>query len=401
MKKLNPGRLKLISDKVPESIQLRGGYGYGWCYLLFSVMIYISFSCQEKKTGQDGQGISYSIDTVMIDSKDRLLEVSGYMKVSDLDDDERSFFLYNHHDHSIDEINLDQKEFVKTYPLDAEGPNGVGEFIFGLQVLNDSLMFAKSVPFSTIFNKNGHVVQKVNWLSAKDSLGEPFGDVPPRSELIVDIKDWRVMGTNLDFMKETAFLGVFSVEEKLVKNIDVDTENSFSNYFLKFDYNFRPPWVFLWADENYAYLSHEYSNEIFLFHPGGELVKIIQYQPKLTPSRAKVPEVLTSTREQVRRESRKLLEQVRFEAPVWDKVNRRYFRLSAQRIFGDGSGYDETAELTRTRVFLSVLDAEFNLVSEVELEEVPNEFYKYFAKDGKLWVCQNFSDELGFLVFSF
>jgi hypothetical protein len=25
-------------------------------------------------------------------------------------------------------------------------------------------------------------------------------------------------------------------------------------------------------------------------------------------------------------------------------------------------------------------------------------FGKYFAKDGKLWVFQNFSDELGFIV---
>lgn len=93
------------------------------------------------------------------------------------------------------------------------------------------------------------------------------------------------------------------------------------------------------------------------------------------------------------------MEQVHFEAPVWDQKNRRYFRLSAQRIFGDGSGADENAKLSRTRVFLSVLDDEFKLVSEVELEEVPSEFYNYFAKDGKLWGCQNFSDELGFLVF--
>ena len=34
----------------------------------------------------------------------------------------------------------------------------------------------------------------------------------------------------------------------------------------------------------------------------------------------------------------------------------------------------------------------------MQIDELNNERVKYFAKDGKLWVCQNFSDELGFVV---
>jgi hypothetical protein len=49
-------------------------------------------------------------------------------------------------------------------------------------------------------------------------------------------------------------------------------------------------------------------------------------------------------------------------------------------------------------VFVSVFDHEFNLVSELEIPELKNEGMKYFAKDGKLWISQNFSDELGFIV---
>lgn len=392
---------KLVSDNALWKLPSLASSGHlRWDYLFFFLIACVSISCKKGNINEDSQITGYVVDTVLINSKERILDVGGYMQASDLDDDGRSFFLYNHYDHSVDEINLDRKEFVKTYPLDAEGPNGVGQGVVGLQCLKDNLLFLKSVPFSTVIDRNGRVVQMINWLTAKDSVGDPFGEQPPISEVVVDTKNWRVMGTNIDFLNTTAFLGVLSVEEKLVKNIEVDAENSFSNYFLQFDNSFRPPWVFLWADENYVYLSHEYSNEIFLFHPRGELVKIIQYQPKLTPSRAKVPEVLTSTREQVRRESRKLMEQVRFEAPVWDKVKRRYFRLSTKRIFEDGPE-DEILPIKRTHVFVSVFDAEFNLVSEIELKELFDENYKYFAKDGKLWVCQNISDELGFLVFNF
>ena len=377
---------------------------YGRCTIGFSMIpliIFMSFSCQETKIEEDSAILAYSVDTVIINAKDRLLDVSGYMKVSDLDGDRRSFFLYNQHDLSIDEINLDTKKFVKTYPLDAEGPNGVGHFIAGLQYLNDSLLFAKSVPFSTVIDRNGRVVRKINWLTAKDSAGNPFGAAPPRSELVINVKDWRVVGTNLNFFKETAFLGIYSVPDNRVKNIDVDPEKSFTDYFLKFDNNFRDPWVFLNADGNYIYVSHEYSNEIILFDPEGELEKVVHYEPKMTPRRAKLPEKSAGTREQVSEESRKLLEQVRFEAPVWDSVNNRYFRLSAKRIFGDGSGSGDNSGFPKTRVFLSLFDAEFTLVSEMEIEELYDEHFKYFAKDGKLWVCQNFSDELGFLVFDF
>jgi hypothetical protein len=387
----------MVRCKLPQPGSTRH---LGWFCLLFVLFGWTSVSCQKGNKEQETQTMDYLVDTILIDSRDRILDVAGYMDRSDLDDDGRTFFLYNQHDHSIDEINLDTKKFVKAFPLEVEGPNGVGQGVVGLQCLKDNLLFLKSVPFSTVIDRNGRVVQMINWLTAKDSLRDLFGQQPPISEVVVDTKNWRVMGTKIDFLNTAAFLGVLSVEEKLVKNIEVDAENSFSKYFLQFPYNFRPPWLFLRADENYAYLSHEYSNEIFLFHPGGELVKIIQYQPKLTPARAKAPEVLTSTREQVRYESRRLLEQVRFEPLVWDKVKDRYFRLSAQRIFEDGPE-DEILPIRRTHVFLSVFDADFNFISEVELKELFAEQYRYFAKDGKLWVCQNFSDELGFLVFDF
>tara|TARA_R110002020_G_scaffold26466_1_gene85710 strand:- start:513 stop:1715 length:1203 start_codon:yes stop_codon:yes gene_type:complete len=371
-----------------------------WNCCLLSFITWLS-ACQNGDKNYYTQNTGYTLDTIHINPKKRILDVSGYMNVSSLDDHGTSFFLYNRHDHSIDEINLDRKEFIKNYPLDAEGPNGVGESIFGLQFLEDSLLFLKSVPFSSVIDRNGHMVQKINWLTVKDSNGVQLEIPPPRMEVVVKTKDWLVMGTNLDFWKKTAFLGVFSVQDNRVKNIDIDPELSFPNYFLNVDNNFRDPWVFLHSDNNYIYVSHEYSNEIILLDPEGKIVKVVHYEPALTPSKADLPQILTGTREQIRDEEQNLLGQIRFEAPVWDNAKKRYYRLSAKRMFKDGSESDINSQLSETRVFLSVFDAEFNLVNEMEIEELYDEHFKYFAKDGKLWVCQNFSDELGFLVFDF
>jgi len=74
-------------------------------------------------------------------------------------------------------------------------------------------------------------------------------------------------------------------------------------------------------------------------------------------------------------------------------------RLSAIRIFEDRKSDDSMLpEIKQVKVYLSVFDAEFNLISESPIAELNTEFVKYFAKDGKLWVYQNFSDELGFIV---
>lgn len=110
-----------------------GGY-VRWNSTLFWIVAWLSFSCQKGNVEQHARITAYEVDTVLIDSKGRILDLAAYMQASDVSSDGSSFFLYNHHDLSIDEINLDRKEFVKSYPLEAEGSNGVGQFIFGLQM---------------------------------------------------------------------------------------------------------------------------------------------------------------------------------------------------------------------------------------------------------------------------
>ena len=71
---------------------------WNWRYLWFYAIIYVSFSCQENKTKQDSQVNRYSVDTVLIDSKNRILDLRGNLRNLTLDDSRKSFFLLNHFD---------------------------------------------------------------------------------------------------------------------------------------------------------------------------------------------------------------------------------------------------------------------------------------------------------------
>lgn len=197
-------------------------------------------------------------------------------------------------------------------------------------------------------------------------------------------------------------MDVLSVSDNSIKRVDIDTENSFQDFFFRFeDGSFLNPAVHLSSGKDNIIVSHEFSNEIMVFNDEGELVKIVHYEPKLTPKRANVPEgPEAKSTEQIKKDYQQMLEQVKFESLVWDSVNDRYFRLSSKRIFTDTyqNEWSLVPETKQTIIFLSVFDGDFNLVSEIEIKELTDNRFKYFAKDGRLWVSQNFSDEMGFIV---
>lgn len=192
-------------------------------YVLIAVFCYLSFSCQEKRSSGESESITYSIDSLIIDSKGRLLDLNGGMVNSDLDDQKTTFYLFNNFDQSIDEIDLEKREFIRSYPLEAEGANGVGKYIFGIQCLDDSLFFVKSNILSTVIDRNGQVVSRIGWDEAKDSSGVQFIPLPRYLELVAGKDNLKVFGVHFDFQKVEAFLDVLSVSDNTAKRFDIDS----------------------------------------------------------------------------------------------------------------------------------------------------------------------------------
>jgi hypothetical protein len=398
---------KLISTKIKYLLGMLFLQTYSFqsisklLFICLSIPVLFS-SCGKSDKGNDEQIGGYSIDTVLIDSKGHLLNMNGLM-ASDLDQGDSMFYMFNMFDHSIIEFNLNSKEYVKNFYFEKEGPNGVGEYVFGVQFLNDSLFFLKSNSLSSIVKRDGLVLGQLEWEGAKFLAGDSIEFLPRYYEYVVNEKEPIYFALSLDFKKQKAFLDVMNSSRKTIIRHDVDPKKSFHDFFFRFDdqVNFINPAVFFQTSKNYISISHEFSNEVILFNRKGDFVKTVEYEPKLTPKRAKKSIGSTyQTQDEIRVEFQNILEQVKYEYPVYDKLNDRYFRISKKRIFTDvyEHEYSLVPVTKAVRVFVSVFDHEFNLVSEFEVPELKNEGSKYFAKDGKLWVSQNFSDELGFIV---
>lgn len=370
--------------------------------LTFLLILCVSFSCQRKDNEVDNRGLSYSVETVIIDSKGRLFDLKRRIFTSDLSDNEQKIYLYNSFDHSIDVVDLDKLEFADHLPLEVEGPNGIGDHVNDLNLLKDGRIFLKSFYKSGLFDSSGNLLQKIDWLNAEYAVDFSHSEIA-KTDLLVGPGNLKVFRLNYNNQNREVFLDILSFQNNTVQRHDVDPEKSYHDFVLANDdpqnYTFFDPWVYLNNQNNLIIISHDYSNELVLFSPQGEFLKVVGYDPELTPKRVRDFRGSSTSRDRLLNEYQLLLEQVRFGPPVWDRNNNRYLRLSATRSFTDNR--EEGALLPEgkeTKVFLTILDAEFNLVAETAIPELKSETAKYFAKDGKLWVYENFSDELGFII---
>jgi hypothetical protein len=145
--------------------------------------------------------------------------------------------------------------------------------------------------------------------------------------------------------------------------------------------------------------------DFYVYSPESEDLQQVIYSSIHTPSTVTIATEgdFNNSIDDRRKALQSYREQVSFGPLVWDPQNKRYYRLSSSSTFGEEKQerrlLNETIDVD---VYLSVFDQEFNLISEMPLREFNNKsFAKYFVKDGMLWVFQNFSDELGFMVVEF
>lgn len=372
-------------------------------YIVILFLISMLFSCQKSEIEQATIKPIYSADTFKIESKGKLLDLEDYILVSDLNRKGNLLFLNNGFDHSVDEIDLNRLEFVKSYPFDIEGPKGVGEYVYFLTLVDDKSIFFKSHNQSVVLDISGNLIKRIDWVNAIDSKDSIFGKIP-EIEIAISSEHLKVYGLSFDRKERLVFLDVLSVQDNRVKRFDIDTERSYRDFVLAVEdpaaYSYLDPVVYLSNENDLVIVSHQFSNELFLFDANGQFVRKVNYEPKLTPKRARNPKGNTlATSEELSEAYQSLLEQVRFGPPVWDSVGKRYFRLSAKRAFSEHREVNAfLPEQTDIKIYLTVFDSGFNLVSELLIPELDHETRKYFAKDGKLWVFRNLSDELGFIV---
>jgi len=370
----------------------------------FTILILLLSACTAREIEAENPSMSYSLDTVRINSKDEILDLWGFASFSDLDFEENSIFSYNSFNHSLDQIDLDKLEFIKRIAFEKDGPNGTGEIFVGFHVLKDDRFFIKSYVESAIFDGTGSLIQKVDWINSIDSNGGKYDDYPMR-QILVDSEDLLVFGLSYDYENIEVNLHVLSVGENKVDRLDLNSKKSYGDLSIRSarSGNIVDPSIELIHQNNKIIISYEFSNEIIYYDYKVKALRFVDYDPTLTPKRVKPPNISVGSMEQIIKEIKHFKEQVSYYRPVWDPESKQYFRLSTITIFSEENKENSKAtygEVQEIKVFLTVFDSEFNLLSELEIEELSDFDNDYFIKDGKLWLFINLDDEMGFVRLS-
>jgi hypothetical protein len=375
--------------------------------LFFVCLIGGFFSCGENSSQESSsegnilKNFTYSIDTLVVDPGEEIINLAFGLRLSDLSPDKKKLYLLNEVNQSLAVIDLDLLRLVDQYQFEKEGPNGIGEYISGVQVVNQEQFAFTSYRGSGIFNRSGEKVLDLNFTS-KDIEGIDLEDeMPMNYGLTLSLDNGLAFALPGDFFKGTRDLAVVDPVKKTGQLIDIPEMDKASEFRIvlksKDMMSIYVEEIGLQLIENKLYLTNSASTDIYRYDYANDSLQLFTYQPKLFPN-AKSGSVQNevSSESEWKAEMEKLSSQIGFEKLLWDEKSQRFYRF-ARKYYPKENPDDPS----RADVYLMVFDKDLNLIGEKQLDELRSTPSYTFFKDGKLWSYVNVDDELGFAVFTF
>jgi hypothetical protein len=372
-------------------------------YAIISFLVSAMFSCGKPQDAANGEAISYRVDSVVMDSKGHIFDLQYSLLKSDYSQEDGVLYNYNGYEHSIEMIDLERLELVEKFPLQKEGPDGAGLRVFNLTSIGNGNLCLQSEIGAAIFNLEGKLLKKFDW----NKIPQANGGIAEKEYVQLQVAnpyfENMAFALVIDELNNTVTLKQLNITDTLISSFEIDPEGNYKKYILGdlTTYNKWDPSVFIASQQDKIIVSHEYTNDFYVYSPESEDLQQVIYSSIHTPSTVTITTEgdFNNSIDDRRKALQSYREQVSFGPLVWDPQNKRYYRLSSSSTFGEEKREDRILhETTSIDVYLSVFDREFNLISEIPIPELNNKSSaKYFVKDGMLWIFENRDDEMGFM----
>jgi hypothetical protein len=360
-----------------------------------------SGNSEKSESGNILENLTYSVDTVVVDSGEELL-VLGNESIGlwSLSSDLSRMFIFSEKGNAIQEVDLDNLSVIGEYIFEKEGPDGTGERVMGIQEL-DNHQFVFSTYFATyVFDKSGKKIKDYK-LRSKEIKG-------------IDLDDDFVLNNNAKIYgagKNLYAIRQSSIESQLIKvdlyEMKADTlslaklskTSSFATMFLKPGaMRFYSQSIQMQYLRNQTLIFSPVTNTIYLFDPNTNLIEEKSFAHKLIPLEKEwgdYPREANSL-EEFNAIMAAVNAQIHFGRFFWDDTRKLFFRLSQK-----GKGIVSPGQKLNYETFIHAYDENLDLVGEAKLDVLQNKIYDLFLKNGKLYSYVNVEDELGFAVFTF
>lgn len=375
--------------------------------VLYLLSLIILASCGEKgssgKSKSDNllENLTYSVDTVIVDSGEELLVLGNeYIGTWTISSDLSRMFIFSEKGNAIQEIDLDNLRVIAQYPFEKEGPDGTSDRVMGIHEL-DNHQFVFSTYFATyVFDRSGNKAKDYK-LKSKEIEG-------------IDLDDDFVLNNNAKIYgsgKNLYTIRQTSLESQLTKvdlnEMQADTlslakltkTRNFATMILNpGDTRFYSQSIKMQYLRDQVLIYSPVINTIYVFDPNTNLIEEKSFAHNLIPLEKEwgdYPSEANSV-EEFNAIMAAVNAQINFGRFFWDDTRKLYFRLSQK-----GKEVASPDQKLKYETFIHAYDKNLDLIGETKLDVLEDKLNDQFFKDGKLWTYVNVEDELGFAVFTF
>lgn len=361
------------------------------------LLLPLIFSCGGKSASEESQKfrISYSVDTVLIDSKKDFLFLKNDLSTSSVSKDRRFFYNIDELGSRLEVIDLNSLIIKEKIPLEREGPNGVGpEHISNFQVLDNGNFCFYNIHKITVLSPD------LKKLSSHYFYPEVFinDTIPDGSEIPIMLgrmngKGSRFASLNSIFF-ENEILGIALVDlEKNELNLiptdklDYLKELIYTTVFGNSQIQHTEA-IFVDFFEDKLLISTSAKNEVLIYDIEKDSLESRSFQSKFTADIKKGnykdesnPDLASRLRDF----------EVFYGRLVYDEANDVFWRYSRE---SKSSNPDRPA----FEYVLTAFDRNFQQLHEEKLDVNWTHLPAIkFVKDGMLYTYLNIDDELAFL----
>lgn len=366
---------------------------------------WLVFACGEKKSSEKAPvtQLTFSLDTIMIDSGEEILYLRDNLWVSDISKDAKYLFNYNRKDAVMEKIDLDQQKLVGKILFEKEGPDCVGDYISDISITADESVVMWYYGLTSIFNQQAKLVRNLNF--GKITSGE----VSESDTFLHSIYENRenpdrFLGFYLQWKDQNYFLLDVDVKNETNRKIELPELNKIKEFSV--DLLFDGQWVGNFGADvrpeafmDKIIITNNSYNEAYIYDMRIDSLIMRNFNSVLFGNKKSYlpPKEVDFESSQRWDVDRKLKEDINFGSIHWDAANQRYLRLSYKEKFGEEMIENRGYQVIGAEVFLSVFDQEFNLIAESLVPELSKRPAKHFVKDGQIWIFENIDDEMAFI----
>ena len=364
-------------------------------------------SCGEKGNSEKAEsdnileGLTYAVDTVVVDPGDELINLSMGLYFFDVSKDSKRLYQLTPNDQSVAVVDLDRLELIKKIKFEKEGPNGVGSFPAEIKVLPDENFMLSTFNSAGIFDSQSIKIDDIS-LKAEEH---------PELEL----KEGQDLNFQINCSEDGGFLyslpgGIMESERDLAvinrstnkgKMIDIPALDNTGKFSIMFFQNgmgeISMEDYFLDEYNGNLYLSSSVTSDLYRYNFQQDSLQLFSFPITVSPKeKTEFPKTEVSSKEEQEEESQKVRSQISLKHIMWDESRQLFFRIASITVPNETPGSP-----AKISVFLYAFDSDMKLVGETLIDDLKSIPSSAFFKDGKLYSYVNVEDELGFAVFTF